>query len=48
MMRRSLIWFLWSKQAQIAFPRWRETKVSYGCVERYRSIHLFCLLHAQI
>jgi len=31
-----------------AFPSWRETKVSYRCVERGRSIHLFCLLHAQI
>jgi hypothetical protein len=31
-----------------AFPGWRETKVSYGCVEGGRSIHLFCLLHAQI
>ena len=31
-----------------AFPSWRETKVSYGYVERGRSIHLFCLRHAQI
>src|SRR5258708_1295485 len=31
-----------------AFPSRRETKVSYGCLERERSIHLFCTLHAQI
>jgi hypothetical protein len=31
-----------------AFSSWRETKVSYRYVERGRSLHLFCLLHAQI
>jgi hypothetical protein len=31
-----------------AFPSWRETKVSYGFVERERSIRLFCMLYAQI
>lgn len=31
-----------------AFPGRRETKVPYCCVERERSIHLFCMLHAQI